>query len=49
MFDLFFKITFQVTFEQNWTKQNRIRLVEPSSTEILGPSEVPWFVRELIY
>ena len=31
--------------EQNWTKQIRICLAEPSSTEVTGPSEVLQFVR----
>ena len=40
----FFKITFQMTSKQKWTRQNRIILFESSSIKISGPSEVPWFV-----
>ena len=49
IFDIFFKITFQIISEHDWTKQNRIRLVEYSCSEVSGPSEVPRFVRELIF
>ena len=46
MLTSFFRITFQIPSRQNSTKQNQIRLVKPPSTEVSGPSEVPWFVRE---
>ena len=35
--------------ERHWTKQNRIRVVEYSRFEVSDPSEVPRFVRELIF
>ena len=48
-FDLFFKITLQITPEQKCTQQNQIRLVEYSCTKVSGPSEMHRFVRELIF
>ena len=47
--DLFFKITFQIMFEQNYTKQIWIRLVKYSCAKISGPSKVPRFVPKLIF
>ena len=35
--------------EQKLAQQNQIRLVEYSCTEVSDPSEVPRFVRELIF
>ena len=35
--------------EQKYNKQNLIFLVESSSNEVPGPSEVPWFVGKLIF
>ena len=48
-FDLFFKITFQIMPEHHWTKQNRIRVVEYSSTEVSNPSEMPRFVEKFSF
>ena len=35
--------------KQKWTGQNRIRLVEYSSSEVSDPSEVPRVVGKLIF
>ena len=35
--------------QQTWTRKNWIRLVKYSSAEVSDPSEVPRFVRELIF
>ena len=47
--DLFFKTTFQIMSEHHWTKWNRIHMVESSCSKVSDPSEVPLFVRELIF
>ena len=49
MFDLFFKITFQITSKQKWTKWNQILLAKRSCAGVSGPSDVPQFVRELMF
>ena len=48
-FEPFFKITFQTMPEQKCTKQNQIRLVGYSCSEVSDPSDVPRFVGELIF
>ena len=40
IFDLFFRLTFQILPRQRYTSQIRIRLVEYSSSEVSDPSEV---------
>ena len=35
--------------QQKYTRQNRIFLIEPSSTEVSGPSEVPWLVPGILF
>ena len=46
---IFFLIFFQIMFKQTCTKQNQIRLVEYSCSEVSDPCEVPWFVVKSIF
>ena len=49
IFDLFSQNNFPNNVRTQWTKQSQIRLVEPSYAEVSDPSEVPRFVRKLIF
>ena len=43
-----FQNSFKIISKHHWTKQNQIRLVEYSCSEVSGLSEVPRFVRKII-
>ena len=49
IFDLFFQNNFPTSVQRKKSKQIWIRLVEYSSSEVSGPSEVPRFVGKLIF